>query len=90
MTTKPPSAIQESQPDSIEKMAYHSVSTIPAKEPNDRNRLAYHVWRWLRDGHGTLEEAIAESGARIHISRGEALNIIRDSLRQQGVALTED
>lgn len=86
MTTKPPSAVQEFQADSLEKKAYASVSTIPAEEPNDLNRLGYHVWRWLTTHQGTLEEAIGESGSRIHISRPEAAKIIRESLSKSGVA----
>ena len=88
MTTKPPSPIQESPATAAEKIAYRSVSTIPTEEPNDQNRLGYHVWRWLASRQGTLEQAIAESGSRLKISRAEALNIISDSLQKQGVVLT--
>ena len=85
MTTKGPSAVQEFQAESIEKKAYASVSTIPAEEPNDLNRLGYHVWRWITTGQGTLEQAIAESGARIRIPQQDAAKIIRESLAKQGV-----
>jgi len=85
MTTKPPSTVQEFPPDSIEKKAYLSVSSIQTEEPNDRNRLGYHVWRWLMTKQGTLEQAVAESGARLHISRAEAVKIIRDELARQGI-----
>ena len=87
MSTKAPSAIAEFPADTIEKIAYTSVSTIPTEEPNDRNRLGYHVWRWLNQQQGTLEQAIAESGARLHIPRPEALKIISESLQKQGVKL---
>ena len=85
MTTKPPSAVQEFQADSLEKKAYASVSTIQTEEPNDRNRLGYHVWRWLTAKQGTLEQAITESGARIHVSKEEAAKIIREALAKQGL-----
>lgn len=87
MTTKAPSAVQEFQAESIEKKAYASVSTIQAEEPNDLNRLGYHVWRWITTKQGTLEQAIAESGARIHIPRQDAAKIIRESLAKQGVTM---
>ena len=87
MTTKPPSTIQEFSADSLEKIAYTSVSTIPTEEPNDRNRLGYHIWRWLRNREGTLEQAVAESGTRLHISQHEAVKIIQEALMKQGITL---
>ena len=88
MSTKPPSTVKEFSPESIEKIAYSSVSAIPTQEPNDRNRLAYHVWRWLTTKEGTLEEAVRESGARLHVKEQDALNTIREGLRKQGVAVS--
>ena len=86
MTTKPPSPVQPSPGDSLEKIAYDSVNTIPTEEPNDRNRLGYHIWRWLRDRQGTLEHAVMESGSRLGVSRAEAVRIISDSLQKQGIS----
>jgi hypothetical protein len=85
MSTKPPAAVQEFGPETLEKKAYTSVSTIPTVEPNDRNRLGFHIWRWLTSGEGTLEEAIAESGSRLGVDRAEAARIIRESLKQLGI-----
>jgi len=85
MTTKPPSSVSEHPGDSFEKIAYTSVSGIPTEEPNDRNRLGYHVWRWLTIKQGTLEGAIRESGCRMKIARGEALEIISRELEKQGI-----
>ncbi len=85
MTTKAPSAVQEFPAESLEKKAYASVSAIPTEEPNDRNRLAYHVWRWLSTKQGTLEQAVAESGARLHVSKPEAVKIIHEALVKQGI-----
>ena len=87
MTTKPPSSIRESPPDALEKIAYTSVNSIPTQEPNDRNRLGYHIWRWLVSKQGTLEEAIAESGARLQMPRNEAVNIVREALSKQGISV---
>ena len=86
MTTKAPSSVQEFSPESMEKIAYTSVSEIPTEEPNDRNRLGYHVWRWLQSRQGTLQQAIAESGARLGVGNVEALKIISEALTKQGVS----
>ncbi len=84
MSTKPPAGVQPSSPTSLEKIAYNSVSMIPTQEPNDQHRLGYHIWRWLGNKQGTLEEAVLESGARLKISAKEAANIISDELAKQG------
>ena len=80
MTTKAPSAIQEAPAESLESVAYKSVSTVPTVEPNDRNRIGYHIWRWLSTKNGSLEGAIAESGARLLVSPEEAHKIICEAL----------
>jgi hypothetical protein len=85
MTTKAPSSVEEFPVESREKIAYSSVASIPTEEPNDRNRLGYHIWRWISNREGTLEEAITESGSRIQISRSEAAAIIREELKKRGV-----
>ncbi|MBI3365106.1 MAG: hypothetical protein HY033_09390 [Ignavibacteriae bacterium] len=86
MTTKPPSPVQEYPADSLEIIAYQSVSTIPTQEPNDQNRLGYHIWRWLMTKQGTLEQAIAESGARLNVSKQDALKTIREALAKRGAS----
>ena len=88
MTTKPPPVVRGFPPESLEKIAYDSVRSIPTQEPNDRDRLGYHVWRWLANREGTLPEAIAISGSRMHITREEALKIISENLRKQGIQLS--
>lgn len=84
MTTKAPSAVQESSAVSLEKIAYTSVAAVSTQEPNDRNRLGYHIWRFLQARQGTLEQAVSESGSRLLMTHAEAVTIIRESLRQQG------
>ncbi len=86
MTTKPPASVKESAPDLPEKIAYAAVQTIATHEPNDRNRLGYHVWRWLMSREGTLEHAVTESGARMLIGNAEAATIIRAELLKAGIA----
>ena len=84
MSTKAPSPVRSSDPKSLEKVAYLSVDAVATQEPNDRYRLGYHVWRWLTQKRGTLEEAVAESGARLSIPASEAVAIIRNSLKTNG------
>ena len=86
MSTQAPAPIQPFNEDSIEKIAYKSVESIPTQEPNDKNRLGYHVWRWLSTKEGTLEQAILESNSRLQISNSEAFNIVREGLKKQGVS----
>lgn len=87
MTTKAPSAVKAADEGSLEKVAYASVSGIPAVDPHDRDRLGYNVWRWLTTGRDSLEFSVRTAGARLLISEEEAVRKIRESLRAQGVAL---
>ncbi len=87
MTTKAPASVAEAPVDTLEKKAYSSVASIQTVEPNDRYRLGYHVWRFLLQRQGTLEQAVAESGARLLISRDEAAKTIRDALAAAGVTV---
>lgn len=85
MTTKAPSSVVEFPAESLEKIAYGSVSEIPTQEPNDRNRLGFCIWAWLRDRKGTLEQAIQNSGSRTHIPYSEVLNIVTARLKEKGI-----
>lgn len=85
MTTKAPSAVADFPADSLEKIAYQSVQDVPTQEPNDRNRLGYHVWAWLKERKGTLEDALRVSGSRILVSDEEALKTIRTFLNSKGI-----
>jgi hypothetical protein len=85
MTTKPPPSVVPAPKEAMEKIAYESVGSIPTEEPNDRNRLGYHVWLWLTKKEGTLEGAVRISKSRVLIPEEEVLRIIREKLREQGV-----
>ncbi len=87
MTTKAPSPIAEFPADSLEKIAYDSVADIATQEPNDRNRLGYCIWGWLRERRGTLEEAITNSGVRTSVSIPEILAIASKRLEARGIKL---
>ncbi len=88
MTTKAPSAVSPFASDTLEKIAYTSVAEVATTEPNDRNRLGYHVWRWLTEKKGTLAQAVAESGARLEIPHADAVKKISDSLRSLGISVS--
>lgn len=85
MTTKPPSPVEPFPSESRESIAYESVADVRTLEPNDRNRLGYHVWRWLTTGEGTLEEAVRESGARLEMPVAEAVRSVRERLAARGI-----
>lgn len=84
MGTKPAAKVREFAAETLEKIAYTSVSAIPTVEPNDQNRLGYHVWRYLLNKQGTIENVVKESGSRLTISQTEAARIITEALKKQG------
>ena len=87
MTTKAPAGIAEFPAESLEKIAYQSVAEIPTEEPNDRNRLGFCVWAWLRERKGSLEQAITNSGSRTHIPYSEVLSRVSKRLEERGIKL---
>jgi hypothetical protein len=87
MTTKAPSAVQPAAADTLESIAYASVAGVGTVEPNDRQRLGYHVWRWLQSREGTLDQAVAESAARMTISVSAASAMIGAVLKERGISL---
>jgi hypothetical protein len=88
MTTKPPPSVAEYPPESLEKLAYSVVSDIATKEPNDRNRLGYHVWVWLKERKGTLEQAVRNSGSRTDLPLSDIAKIIAVRLEEKGIKLS--
>ena len=87
MSTKVPAKVKEFSPESLEKIAYNSVHDVPTVEPNDAHRMGYHVWIWLKDKKGTLENAVKESEARLLVPQKEAVKIVRDALKSQGISI---
>ncbi len=85
MATKPPPAVEEFAPESLEKIAYAIVEGIETQEPNDRARLGYHVWAWMRERKGTLEEAVNAAGSRTTLGQSEVISLIRQRLAEKGV-----
>jgi len=87
MTTKTPSSVRPAPEQSQEAIAYASVAALPTVEPHDRDRLGYNVWRWLATHRDSLEVAVHSAGSRLLISEEEAIQKIRESLKQHGVTL---
>jgi hypothetical protein len=85
MATKPPPSVEQFPQDSLERLAYSVVSDIETQEPNDRNRLGYCVWTWLKDRKGTLEEAVRAAGCRTTVSHAEVMVTLRKRLAEKGV-----
>ena len=48
----------------LAELAYSSVKHVPTIEPNDRNRLGYHVWLFLRGEIPTLKSAVEQARSR--------------------------
>ena len=87
MTTKPPSEVQHAPDDSLETIAYRSVSGIPSDDAHGLDRLGYNVWLWMRHRKDPLEIAVANAGARLQVSTEEAVRRIRESLTSAGIDL---
>ena len=85
MTTKAPSPVQPSSPDSMEAIAYDSVAGIPTLEPHDRDRLGYALWLWLKYRKDSLEVAVHAAGVRFLIPEDEALGRVRERLKARGI-----
>jgi hypothetical protein len=88
MTTKPPAQITAFPPESLEKIAYNAVASIPTQEPNDRHRLGYNVWMWLVDRKGSLETAIKASGSRMHLPLADVVKTVSQQLKEQGIDIS--
>jgi hypothetical protein len=84
MTTKAASAVKPADNAAKEAIAYAAVQGIPVREPHDRDRLGYNVWRWLTTGKDSLELAVKTAGAKLEVDEKEAVERIRTALRERG------
>ena len=59
-------SLHTSKPEDEEfaRLAYASVAGVETVEENDRNRLGYHVWLYLRGEVDSLTEAITLARSR--------------------------
>jgi hypothetical protein len=85
MSTKTPLPPVEFPPDSIEKISYAIAAEIPSREPNDNIRLGYHIWAYLKERVGTLEDAVLRAGVRSELTRDEICRRIRKSCEKRGI-----
>ena len=68
----------------LARTAYAAVANVPTVEENDRNRLGYHVWLYLRGEVDSLEEAVHLARSRFRprgFSPEEVVNIISHALK---------
>ena len=61
------------------------MADIPVLEPNDRNRLGYHVWLYATGKLPTLVEAVHDARAKLLITEEEALSILTKRLKDVGI-----
>jgi hypothetical protein len=87
MTTKSPSQVHPAPEESLERIAYASVSGVPTAEPHDQDRLGYVIYLWLKHRRDPLDVAVKTAVARLLISEEEAIQRIRASLQSQGIQL---
>lgn len=85
MTTKPPPTVEEFTPETLEKIAYSIAAAVEVREPNDRNRLGYNLWAWLKDRKGTLEQTIRAAGARTNVDEKQILETVKKGLQERGI-----
>ncbi len=88
MATKPPPAVEEFTPESLEKIAYSVVADLEAREPNDRNRLGYNIWAWLKDRKGSLDQAVRAAGSRMALDEKEIVATVRKRLEDRGIKVS--
>jgi hypothetical protein len=67
----------------LARTAYAAVANVPTVEDNDRNRLGYHVWLYLRGEVSSLEEAVHLARSRFRpreFPQSEVIGIISHAL----------
>lgn len=67
---------------SLERMAYDAVRSVPVLEDNDRNRLGYHVFLFLKGELPDIAEAVHIAQPRMHCGKEEAVRRISDALAE--------
>jgi hypothetical protein len=80
-----PTTIKTFPADSIEQKAYASIDGIAFAEENDRLRLGYHVYLYLKKQIPTLDEAVHVALARMSVGEEQAVARIRARLQELGL-----
>ena len=81
MTTKAPAQVEKFAGDALESISYKVVDDVRTREPNDRFRLGYHVWRYLTGTIPSVEEAVRVSGVRL--ADGETIERVTDLVEKR-------
>ena len=74
----------------LARIAYKAVADIPTVEENDRNRLGYHVWLYLRGEVDTLEAAVHLARSRFKprtVTEAEVVGMIERGLEEKEYVL---
>lgn len=77
--------ISKEHDNELARAAYAAVAGVPTIEENDRNRLGYHVWLFLRGEVGSLEEAVHLARSRFKprsLPHEEVVEIIERGLEK--------
>lgn len=82
--TDPP-RIENMGKDDVARVAYAAVEDLPFLEMNDGNRLAYHLYLYLKGDIGSIADAIYESKSRISVDATELEAILAERLGAAGV-----
>ncbi len=69
----------------IAAVAYAAVAGVPTLEPNDRNRLGFHIYLYLTGNIDSVLDAVREARARMPISSADAAATITAALQSAGV-----
>ncbi len=85
MTSLPPAAVKRYFTDSIEKKAYQIAESLNEFLPimNDRNRLGFNLYRYLKGEGDTIETIVATNKFTIEkISKEKLVEIIKEKVKE--------
>lgn len=75
--------ISKEHDNELARTAYAAVAEVPTIEENDRSRLGYHVWLYLRGEVSTLAEAVHLARSRFRprtLPEEEVVKIVQKGL----------
>ena len=81
MTSKAAAQVSKVADDSLEAIAYKIAGEFSTREPNDSNRLGYHIYRLLTGTIPTVDEAVRLSGVRL--ADGETIEGVTEKVAQR-------
>ncbi len=69
----------------LASIAYDAVNGIETVEPNDRERLGYHIYLFLTGGFSSVKEAVLAARSRTIENDERVVNTITAKLNEQGM-----